>query len=269
MLSCDFWRLTVIYDDLGVISDVFVKSSQEKSLWKTQNPSWAPVGIGVQTREFVSQRNHSLSLLISGIQTHSGELPSPNGCPWWILYISPSWSINSPISQRFFPVRWAARTPQISSWVITTHCRLYSNISQILLLYKTWRYYNKFDSTKSLGVHYRCENTTMRVNGAWIKIHCILRSKTYNTLHSCHNFPAGLRQAARDPCIGETSLFGVCCEYFGENWVIMRLSSMERSLHRSINKYQSHLMATQTTHIQCCAVNIVNFFPKYLTIDNP
>ena len=39
---------------------------------------------------------------------------------------------------------------------MTAHCRLYSNISQILLLYKTWRYYNKFDSTKSLGVLYRC-----------------------------------------------------------------------------------------------------------------
>ena len=31
---------------------------------------------------------------------------------------------------------------------------MYSNISQILLLYKTWWYYNKFDSTKSLGVCY-------------------------------------------------------------------------------------------------------------------
>ena len=58
---------------------------------------------------------------------------------------------NSPISQRFFPKQWAVWTPQISSWVITTHCRLYSNISQILLLYKTRRYYNKFDSTKSWG----------------------------------------------------------------------------------------------------------------------
>ena len=29
---------------------------------------------------------------------------------------------------------------------------MYSNISQILLLYKTWGFYNKFDSTKSLGV---------------------------------------------------------------------------------------------------------------------
>ena len=33
---------------------------------------------------------------------------------------------------------------------------MYSNISQTLLLYKTWRYYNKFDPTKSLGVRYRC-----------------------------------------------------------------------------------------------------------------
>ena len=38
---------------------------------------------------------------------------------------------------------------------MTTHCRLYSNISQILLLNKAWRYYNKFDSTESLGVRYR------------------------------------------------------------------------------------------------------------------
>ena len=33
---------------------------------------------------------------------------------------------------------------------------MYSNISQIMLLYKTWRYYNKFDSPKSLGVCYWC-----------------------------------------------------------------------------------------------------------------
>ena len=30
--------------------------------------------------------------------------------------------------------------------------------------------------------------------------------KTYNTLHSCHNFPAGSRQVARGACICETSL---------------------------------------------------------------
>ena len=51
-----------------------------------------------------------------------------------------------------------------------------------------------------------CQNTTMRVNGAWIKIYCVLCSKTYNTLQSCHNFPAGSRQAARGARISETSL---------------------------------------------------------------
>ena len=45
---------------------------------------------------------------------------------------------------------------KISSSVITTHCRLYSSVSQTLMLYKIWRYYNKFDSTKSLVVCYRC-----------------------------------------------------------------------------------------------------------------
>ena len=33
---------------------------------------------------------------------------------------------------------------------------MYSNISQIFLLYKTWGYHNKFVSTKSLGVYYWC-----------------------------------------------------------------------------------------------------------------
>ena len=52
-----------------------------------------------------------------------------------------------------------------------------------------------------------CQNTTMRVNGAWIKRYCVLCSKTYNTLHiGCHNFPAGSRQAARVARICETSL---------------------------------------------------------------
>ena len=57
---------------------------------------------------------------------------------------------------------------------ITTNCWLYSNISQILLLYKTWVYYNKFDSVKSLGgILLMCQNTTMQVNGAWIKTYYV------------------------------------------------------------------------------------------------
>ena len=52
-----------------------------------------------------------------------------------------------------------------------------------------------------------CQNTTMRVNTAWIKRYCHLCSKIYNTLYSCHNFPAGSRQAARGARVCETSLF--------------------------------------------------------------
>ena len=46
----------------------------------------------------------------------------------------------------------------------------------------------------------------MRVDGAWIKRYCVLCSKHIYTLHSCHNFPAGLRQAVRGARICETSL---------------------------------------------------------------
>ena len=63
---------------------------------------------------------------------------------------------NIPVSQFSPSGAWAAQTPYISSWVITTNCRLYSNISQILLLYKTWGCYNKFAFTKSLGVCHWC-----------------------------------------------------------------------------------------------------------------
>ena len=52
------------------------------------------------------------------------------------------------------------------------------------------------------------QNTTMWVNGAWIKIYRVLCSETYNTLHSCHNFLADSRQADRGARICETSLLG-------------------------------------------------------------
>ena len=51
-----------------------------------------------------------------------------------------------------------------------------------------------------------CQNTTMWVNGVWIESYCRYVQKAYNTLHSCHNFPAGSRQAARGAHICETSL---------------------------------------------------------------
>ena len=38
--------------------------------------------------------------------------------------------------------------------------------------------------------------------------------KAYNTLHSCHNFPAGLRPAARGARICETSLLDIDGHHF-------------------------------------------------------
>ena len=49
------------------------------------------------------------------------------------------------------------------------------------------------------GLLLMCKKSAMRVYGAWIKRYCILCSKTYRTLHSCHNFPAGSWQSARAP----------------------------------------------------------------------
>ena len=83
----------------------------------------------------------------------------------------------SPISQRFSPWRWAARTPQISSWPQaplspSNWSALYRMTNNPLpgciaifhkycCYKKTWWYYNKFDSTPGLyeiigGTGYRC-----------------------------------------------------------------------------------------------------------------
>ena len=50
-----------------------------------------------------------------------------------------------------FTKQWAVRTTHINSKV--NQLPFFSNISQILLLCKTWGYYNKFDSMKALGIY--------------------------------------------------------------------------------------------------------------------
>ena len=126
----------------------------------------------------------------------------------WITKDDNSYAIIIPFYKYFFPYRWTARTPQISSWVMTTHCRLYSNISQILLLYKTWRYSNKVDyeiiGGYVTGVLKMPQCGFMEHGLKYIDFFC---SKTYNTLHSCHNFPGGSQQAARGARICEKTIF--------------------------------------------------------------
>ena len=59
-------------------------------------------------------------------------------------YIASShWKLLSPVVSR-------RTTYELINW--TTNCRLYSNISQILVPHKIWGYHSKFDSMKSLGV---------------------------------------------------------------------------------------------------------------------
>ena len=61
----------------------------------------------------------------------------------------------------------------------TTNCRLYSNISHILLLYRIWVHYNKFDLMKSLGLDYwyikmtrcNCEEHGLEYITFYVQIH--------------------------------------------------------------------------------------------------
>ena len=61
---------------------------------------------------------------------------------------------------------------------------MYSNISQILLLYKTWGYYNEFDSAKPWG--YVTDVPKYHNAGIWSKDQTILRFmfKTYSSSNS-------------------------------------------------------------------------------------
>ena len=64
----------------------------------------------------------------------------------------------------------------------------------------------------------------MGVNGAWIKGFCVLCEKTYNILHSCHNFPADSRQAARGAriCVRSLLLWGRTAYKISSYWKIVR-----------------------------------------------
>ena len=82
---------------------------------------------------------------------------------------------NSPVSQLFVPLAVSSGTTYINR---TTTCRLYSNISQILLIYKVWGNYNKFASNEIIGgILPTCQNVTVRVCGAWIRIYYVYVQK--------------------------------------------------------------------------------------------
>ena len=67
---------------------------------------------------------------------------------------------------------------------------MYSNISQILLLYKTWGHYNKFEPSRSLGVCYWCvEISKCGYMGHGLKLIIFYVQKHIAALEMCHNQP--------------------------------------------------------------------------------
>ena len=86
-------------------------------------------------------------------------------------------------------------------------CQLYSNISQILLLYQVWGYNNKFDFTKSLGVYYWSVKMP-RCGCVEHGLEYIMFYVEKHIAHSeaCPGSPAGLRRATRGARISETHL---------------------------------------------------------------
>ena len=97
----------------------------------------------------------------------------------------------------------------INSYAGTNNCRLYTNISQILLLYKTWEYYNKFDSMKSFGVsHWYVKITQCGYieHGLEYITFYLKKNNIWHHLQSVL-IPSGLRQVPRGIRICETRLF--------------------------------------------------------------
>ena len=91
--------------------------------------------------------------------------------------------LNSPLYQLIFPLSVSSLNNVYYPISRTTNFQLYSNISQILLLYKVWGCYNKFDYiTKFHSILLIYQNAMMRVCGAWIEIYYVLYSKLYSTL---------------------------------------------------------------------------------------
>ena len=66
----------MISGDLKKISDVFVKLSQGQNSLEETELIMDALQNRVHPRQFVSRRNHSLLLVIPGIETHSSELHS-------------------------------------------------------------------------------------------------------------------------------------------------------------------------------------------------
>ena len=92
----------------------------------------------------------------------------------------------------------------------TTNCRLYSNISQILLLYKVWVYYNKFDCGIIGGILPICQYVKMPQCG------CVEHGLEYTTFYVAHFGGLFWSPLVRDGPLGAPTL--VKLAYWPVRW---------------------------------------------------
>ena len=167
-------------------------------VWLTRIHHWFRQWLGTEDDHACWPIDASLGLNVLSFTEPTREDHYLSGKLW---YLQP----NSPVSQLFF----SPSSEQLSNIYQlisrTTNCRLYSNISQILLLFKVWGYYNKFDSMKSLGVYYWCAEMP------WCG--CVEHGLEYIMFYvqndiahlvACSGPPAGSWRAAWGACICET-----------------------------------------------------------------
>ena len=117
--SGDFRSLTVISDDLRVISNVLWSCHEKKNMVEETEWIMGAVRNGVRPCGFVFHRNDSLSFVISGIQIHSGGLRSARR-PWWILYVLPA-NRRKPFPEPMLIMKYDATWVQVSGLTAGAH----------------------------------------------------------------------------------------------------------------------------------------------------
>ena len=89
--------------------------------------------------------------------------------------------------------------------------------------------------------------------------------KTYNTLHSCHNFPAGSRQAARVARICETSLLDYISEAACSQYYLLGLHlltwfnfypSLDKLLHPLLSVGWNYLFIPKLQQLHCWSLGM-------------
>ena len=154
---------------------------------------------------------------------------------------------------KYFPL--AVSSPN-NVWAVsrTINCRLGCNISQILLLYKVWGYYNKFDSMNDMSILPVCQNATVLVCGAWVRINYVLCSKTYNIFAGLFWIPAGSWRADLGAHICESRFYIVLqTQRYFFNMVIMQ------TYHVCIFHEAKEHLDDLTTLVKLCLLKIIQF----------